>query len=161
LTKPKFIGYDDTTKRQIWQLNLASIETDFAWDEAHGQKFACICAMDTSSIPNAKLSAFCSHLIKLGCAYFCAWGPGCKRMHDLMDEQIIGSNPPVTGIGCLMTTWHAKESLVKAVDYFLYCTISDDDYAPAGCPHGLAMSFGRAEWEAEIERRLHQSMTAQ
>ena len=67
-----------------------------------------------------------------------------------MDEQVIGDDPPATYIGCLMTTWHAKESLVEAVDFFLACTIPDEEYAPPGCRHGLAVAVGSTEWATEI-----------
>ena len=154
---PQVLGYDAGTERQIWLLNLDAIQTAFAWDDRPGQKFACLCALDANSIPNEALSAFCSHLIHLGCAYFCVWGPDCERVHDIMDEEAIGDDPPATDIGCLMTTWHAKESLVEAVDFFLTWTIPDEEYAPAGCPHGLAVVVGSTEWATEIEHRLRES----
>jgi hypothetical protein len=94
------------------------------------QQFACLCVIDASSIETHELSAFCSRLIDLGCAYYCTWGPDCERVHDIMDQQVIGENPPATDIGCLMTTWHAQESLAEAVDFFLTWTVPDEEYAP-------------------------------
>ena len=160
MPKPQLVGYDATTARQIWLLELDEIKTGFAWDELHGQKFVCLCAMDASSIARDDLSRFCSHLINLGCAYFCVWGPDCERAHDIMDEEAIGDNPPATDIGCLMTTWHAKESLVAAVDFFLNCTIPDEKYAPAGCPYGLAVAVGSRGWAKEIEQQLRLATAA-
>jgi hypothetical protein len=160
MTRPQIIGYDATTDRRVWLLRLDRLQADFAWDDLSGQKFACFCAMDASSIPVDVLSAFCSRLIRLGCAYLCAWGPDCGRVHDIMDEVVVGDNPPATDLGCLMTTWHAQESLDEAVDFFLSCTFPNEEFAPAGCPDGLAIAVGSAEWATQIERQLRASTTA-
>jgi hypothetical protein len=160
MPRPQLVGYDTTTKRQIWLLKLDALQTAFACDDLHGQKFACLCAIDARSIPNAKLSAFCSHLIRLGCAYLCVWGPDCERVHDMMDEEGTGDDPPGTNIGCLMTTWHANESLVEAVEFLLTGTVPDEEYSPAGCPYGLAVAVGSTEWATEIEHQLRASTMA-
>lgn len=160
MLKPQFVGYDAPTERQIWMLKLDGPQPAFTWAELHGQKFACLCAIDARSMSADELSVFCSHLIRLGCAYFCVWGPDCERVHDIMDEEVVGDDPPATDIGCLMTTWHAKESLSEAVDFFLTCTIPDEEYAPAGSPHGLAIAVGSTGWATEIEHQLRTSMTA-
>jgi hypothetical protein len=154
MPKPRLVGYEAKTERQIWLLKLDALQSTFSWAEAHGQKFACLCAMDASSIPNDELSAFCSQLIHLGCAYFCAWGPDSERVHDIMDEEVIGDDPPASYIGCLMTTWHATESLGDAVEFFLSCTIPDEECAPTGCPYGLAIAVGPTEWATRIEQEL-------
>jgi hypothetical protein len=155
--KPRFVGYGATFKRQIWLLELDALNMPFDGHELQKQQFACLCVIDASSIESHELSAFCSRLIDLGCAYFCTWGPDCERVHDIMDEQVIGRNPPATDVGCLVTTWHAKESLAEAVDFFLTCTEPDEEYAPAGCGHGLAVVVGSTDWATNIERHLGQS----
>jgi hypothetical protein len=160
MPKPRFVGYDSKFKRQIWLLALDALTVPFECDELQKQQFACLCVIDASPIETDGLSAFCSRLIDLGCAYFCTWGPDCERVHDIMDEQAIGENPPATDIGCLMTTWHAKESLAKAVNYFLTCTVPDEEYAPAGCGYGLAVVVGPTDWVTNIERHLRQSTVA-
>jgi len=159
LPKPEFVGYDVTHERQVWLLKVNTIQTAFAWDELHGEKFVCLCAMDARPIPREALWRFCSHLIDLGCAYFCAWGPDCERVHDIMDEQAIGDNGSAADIGCLMTTWHAKESLLEAIEFFRTCTIPDEEYAPSGCPHGLVIAIGSTEWAVTIEQCVRQLMT--
>jgi hypothetical protein len=160
MPKPQFVGYDATTGRQIWMLTLDALQPAFAWDELHGQKFACLCAMDARSMSSDALSAFCSHLIRLGCAYFCVWGPDCERVHDIMDEEVVGDKPPATDIGCLMTTWHATEPLAEAVDFFLTCTTPDEEYAPSGCFYGLAVAVGSTAWATEIEQHLRRTTAA-
>lgn len=117
-----------------------------------------MCAMDARGIPDDQISVFCSHLIRLGCAYLCSWGLDCERVHDIMDREVIGSNPPDSYLGCLMTTWHPKESLAKVVDYFLTCTVPDEDYSPNGCSRALAIVVGSSAWVAEIERQIRSSI---
>lgn len=156
MPEPQFVG--SVTERQIFLLTLDTIQATFAWQERKGKQFACVCAMDARLLPDEQISAFCSQLIGLGCAYFCSWGPDCERVHDIMDREVTGNNPPETDLGCLMTTWHAEESLAEAVDYFLTCTIPDEEYSPRGCAHGLAIAIGSGGWATEIERHIRSSI---
>jgi hypothetical protein len=114
--------------------------------------------MDAREIPDTQISAFCSQLIRLGCAYLCTWGPDCERVHDLMDREVVGRNPPDTYLGCLMTTWHAKDSLADAVDFFLTCTDPDEDYAPNGCSRALGIVVGCDAWATEVEGYVRSSV---
>ena len=157
MVKPRLVGYDATFDRQIWILELADIHSPFVWSELQNAKFVCLSAMDASSAGTDDFSAFCSRLIDLGCAYYCAWGPDCERVHDIMDELVVGGNPPETDIGCLMTTWHAKESLTQAVDFFLNCTVPDEEFAPNGCSFGLAVVVGSVEWTSQIEQHVRKA----
>lgn len=154
MAKPRFFQYNRTTDSQIWLLELDALPVDLGWDDLHQQKFVCLCAINASSMSSEALSGFCSQLIDRGCAYFCVWGPDCERVHDIMDESVMGDNPPETDIGCLMTTWHARESLSEAVDFFLTCTVPDEAYAPTGCRFGLAVVIGPPDWAAEMEQHL-------
>ncbi len=160
MPKPRFLGCDPTYDRKIWLLELDALRTAFDWEELEQQKFVCLCAIDASSISRDELSSFCSRLIDLGCAYFCAWGPDCERVHDIMDRLVIGDNPPQTDIGCLMTTWHPRDTIAKAVFFFLSCAEPDEEYAPAGCSHGLAVVIGSAEWAAQFERHIRKGVGA-
>ena len=55
--------------------------------------------------------------LRSGMVYFCAWGPGCERFHDIVDEVVVedqmgerifvGNNESDT----IMTTWHDDEPL--------------------------------------------------
>lgn len=158
MAKPRFFQYDRTTDRQIWLLELDTLPATLDLDDLHQQKFVCLCVMDASPISSDALAGFCSQLIDRGCAYFCAWGPDCERLHDIMDQRVIGDNPPETDIGCLMTTWHARESLAEAVDFFLTCTVPDEEYAPAGCPFGLAVAIGSPSCAIAMEEHIRRGL---
>lgn len=156
MLKPTPIGYDAATAREIWSLDLAAIASPFEWQELSGEKFVCLCALNSSSISGEELSVFCARLISLGCAYFCVWGLGCQRVHDIMDELVIGSSPSETDRGSLITTWHPTESLAEAAEFFVACTVPDEEYAPNGCRFGLAITIGSSDWAAEIQRSIVQ-----
>jgi hypothetical protein len=94
MPRPQPVRYEATTELQVWVLKLDALQSAFAWDDLHGQKFTCLCAMDASSIPSDELSAFCSQLIRLGCAYLCVWGPDCERVHDI----IVGTDLPLWSV---------------------------------------------------------------
>ena len=116
--KPRFLGYHADTERQIFLLTSESLAAEFVMPNCNGGHFNCFCAMDATALTADELGGFCSRLLRLGCACLCAWGPDCERVHDIMDEQVIGGNPPWTEeMGCVMTTWHADDSLTDAL-YF-------------------------------------------
>jgi hypothetical protein len=112
--------------------------------------FACLCALNAKSLPPDEIGRFCSRLLDLGCAYFCAWGTESERVHDIMDEMVVGGNPPASNAGCLMTTWHARESLEDALDFFLNCTQPDEEFAPSGCKAAVIISIAGAGQDREI-----------
>lgn len=77
-----------------------------------------------------------------------------------MDELVVSDNPPETYIGCLMTTWHAEESLAEAVDFFLTFTVPDEEFAPIGCSFGLAVVIGSEDWATQIEQHVRELIVA-
>jgi hypothetical protein len=139
------------TGREIAVLRLDSAKTPFGWDDRKGQHFVCLCIMDARSASTGELGNFCSSLLRIGCAYFCGWGPDCERVHDVMDAQVLGESPPRTYIGLVMTTWHPKDTLRGAFDYFLDCTIPDEEFAPDGCTSALIIVAGSDDWAEAIE----------
>lgn len=78
--------------------------------------------------------------------YVCAWGPGCERVHDIVDEERDGGSEDNR---VLMTTWHANESLADALWFVLTCAIPDDCYL-AGWGAIVGISIGSPRWAAEM-----------
>jgi len=76
-----------------------------------------------------------------------------------MDEITVGDNPPETYVGCLMTTWHATDSLEEALEFFLVCTAPDETYAPNGCETGLIVTVGSNQWASAIEQFLSERVS--
>jgi hypothetical protein len=145
------LGFDDATKRAIFLLTLDSLNGLWVRPNSDGRHFVCFCAMDARAMSADELGEFCSRLLHLGCAYPCTWGPDCQRVHDIMDEEIVGDNPPDTDWGDVMTTWHSKDSLEDALQFFLTCTTPDEVFAPDACSSGLIITVGSTEWCTAIE----------
>ncbi len=154
MMKPRFLGHHLVLERNVFLVALDSITTHFERPNLEGHQFVCLCAVDARGVPDDVLRQFCSFLIRLGCAYLCTWGPDCERVHDLMDSEVVGDNPPQTYVGCLMTTWHENQSLEDAVDFLLTCTVPDEDYASDNCDSALIISVGSDSWTSEIERNV-------
>jgi hypothetical protein len=149
---PRCLGHHSASNREVYLLTLDDLDAPFTLPDIQGRHFTCFCALNAEGLPADQLGKFCSHLLQLGCAYLCAWGSDCERVHDMMDEEIVGDNPPQSYIGCVMTTWHAKDSLTDALSFFLDNTEPDEAYAPNGCNAALIISRAGSEWNTAIEK---------
>jgi hypothetical protein len=72
------------------------------------------------------------------------WGPDCETVHDLVDAAIVQMNPLESSATVVMTTWHAKETIEKAVWFFLNCAWPAAAYEQA-CESWVAAVIGNAE----------------
>ena len=151
IRQPRRIGLDPISNREIFHISLDSSTTAFDVSCLAGQQFVCLLVMDATGTPVAELRQLCSHLLNGGCAYLCTWGPGCEQVHDLMDEEIVGPNPPKTDRGCVMTTWHEDESLEDALAFLLDSGWPYDAYATKGCNAALIVTVGADDRAAQIE----------
>jgi hypothetical protein len=52
-------------------------------------RFRLLVAADVTGLSTKLMSEFAVAALKSGMVYFCAWGPGCKRFHDIVDEVIV------------------------------------------------------------------------
>ncbi len=153
---PRSLGYHAASKRSVYLLSLDSLGAGFTIPACESQPFTCICAMDATAYTATVLREFCGHLLRSGCAYLCTWGPDCERVHDIMDQEVVGENPLETYVRCMMTTWHEKESLIGALEYFFDCTLPDSDFAPNGCEWAVIISVGSPGWGGAVERYVAQ-----
>src|SRR6202035_1797311 len=53
------------------------------------KRFRLFVAADTKTSTVDALSAFSCAALERGMVYFCGWGPGCERFHDIVDEVIL------------------------------------------------------------------------
>ena len=120
VVNPTHISRDDITERELYfvaALEFAALPESFTFPSA---RFVALLVADTTQVADETLSSFARALLGAGCSYFCAWGPGCERVHDLFDQECLFT-PAV-----IMTTWHAKESLDGALWFFLRSSWPDD-----------------------------------
>jgi hypothetical protein len=83
-------------------------------------------AADTRKISVDEIGQLAEMVLKQGLRYLCAWGPDCKRVHDIFDEIYIGPGDNPYNFD-LMTTWHDDESLGEALWFFLNCAHVGDE----------------------------------
>jgi hypothetical protein len=112
-------------------------------------RFSCLLAWDARTVSVDDVSRLARRLLDSGAVYICCWGPDCERVHDIIDEEEIGPNPPPVANRVVMTTWHANEPLAEAISYVLHCSYPDEAYAP-GCNSTLGVAIGSLAWADEI-----------
>ncbi len=94
MVEPQYLGRHNASGRDVYLLTLNSLNTLFFLPTSEVAHFACLCALNAKSLPPDEIGRFCSRLLDLGCAYFCAWGTESERVHDIMDEMVVGGTPP-------------------------------------------------------------------
>jgi hypothetical protein len=123
------------------------------------RRFRLFVAADTAHTTADQISAFAEAALGRGMVYFCAWGPGCDRFHDIVDEVVVGdelaerSFAPPTAKDVVMTTWHARETLEEALDFFATCAVPTDGYA-ADSSYRVVMCVGNPQWASVATRFL-------
>ena len=144
----ELVGRGLVLERDLYVLHLESPE-DFPDDLSLGSpSFACLLAWDSRGVDVKRITKLASKLLKAGAIYICAWGPDCERVHDIFDEEIVGSDPSPDD-PFIMTTWHSRETLAGAIWFVLMCSNMDEDCA-LGCTSTLGVTIGNPGWHEEI-----------
>jgi hypothetical protein len=117
------------------------------------KRFRLFVAADTATADNQTISEFALAALSRGMVYFCVWGPDCERFHDIVDQII--SKDDVTDrrfagpndSDVVMTTWHDKESLPEALDYFATCAVPTDGFM-GDSGYRFVICVGDQSWAA-------------
>lgn len=145
------LGRDVVSQRQLF---LVEVQTpDLVPNVLHlaSPRFVCLLAWDARSAAVEEIAALVQKVIDAGAVYVAAWGPDCRRVHDICDEVVVGPNPPATQQGPIMTTWHEKEDLAEAISFVLQCAVPDEALQ-SGCDSTLAITIDSNAWAAEVRR---------
>ena len=124
------------------------------------RRFRLFIAADTRRISSETLAQFADQALKHGMVYFCSWGPGCERFHDIVDEVVVAadlaSHPPtnLSRDDTIMTTWHEHKSLDEALEFFIEFAWPTDGLA-ADSEYWLAFCLNNSGWANEIRGRLN------
>jgi len=127
-----------------------------------GKRFRLFVAADTRHCTTAEISEFANAAFSRGMVYFCAWGPGCERFHDIVDEVGAADDlaerkfAPPGPHDVVMTTWHSKETLEEALDFFVTCAVPTDGYAEHSS-YRVVVSLANPEWASIAKRILKQT----
>jgi hypothetical protein len=123
------------------------------------KQFRLLVAADTTHTTTDEISDFTEAALGRGMVYFCAWGPGCEKFHDIVDE-VIGRDElgerrfaAPTADDFVMTTWHDRETLEEALDFFATCAVPTDGYA-AKSHHHVVMCVRNPEWASVAKQFL-------
>ena len=147
-------AFDSLTDRRLFSIAISSTGELPRLDLPAGN-FACLLAWDARGISADVVAALVEPLLRAGASYFVCWGTDCERVHDIIDELLSYPDADfgVPEEACIMTTWHASESLTEALWFFLVNSSPDEHYQDS--THvGLAVSIGSSTWDAEITEAL-------
>jgi hypothetical protein len=143
------LGYDSVLERDLFALELDSPEVFPASLHLSSPRFACLLSWDARGVEAIRIARLARKLLDSGAVYVCAWGPDCERVHDIIDEEEIGPNPPPKVDRVVMTTWHANEPLAEAIWFVLHNSWPDEGYE-SGCDSRLGVAIGSPPWASEI-----------
>jgi hypothetical protein len=129
------------------------------------KKFRLFVAANVTDIDTQVLADFGKIALQKGMVYFCAWGPDCERFHDILDEVIVADDlgnrlfggPNVNDT--VMTTWHDKETLEDAVEFFATMACPTEGFRPDS-NYWIAICLDNPEWEAIIRDQLQNALLA-
>jgi len=149
-------GYEPATERELFTLELSSLDQLPDALRLPSPRFACLLAWDAARIADAAIAQVADRLLDAGAVHFTCWGAGCQRVHDIIDRRATESGrneaPHV-----IMTSWHADEPLAEALWDFLHASLPVEGYVE-GCRSGLAISIGLpASTSGEIAQALTDS----
>ena len=145
------VGHDRSSGRDLLFLQASSPMSLTAF-RAPSRHFVSLLVWDSVEESVETVSRVGEQLLESGCAYLCAWGEGCERVHDIFDEVFVGSNPNSAGDSVVMTTWHAQESLAEALWFFLRSAFPDERYEDS-CRSSVAIVVGADDERIAAVRR--------
>ena len=129
--------------------------------------FRLFVAADATSTPSEQISRFAEEALTKGMVYCCSWGPGCERVHDIVDETLVasetfgpGSFAPATRNDTLMTTWHDREALEDALEFFVWNSCPTVSYLNESSVW-LILSVANPAWSAAVRehfQKLHRPL---
>jgi hypothetical protein len=135
------------------ELYLANIQTLDGWPvllESPQPHFVALLAMDARSVDRDEIGALAKKLIDQGMVYLCAWGPDCKRVHDVFDVAKAGRVE--TDDAFVLTDWFEEEDLDDA--------LWDAVFAPPAeayidtCRAVVAIVVDQPGWSERVEAAL-------
>ena len=115
------------------------------------QRFCLLLAMDADAVSSDLVFDTALTLVRRGLVYLCAWGPGCKRVHDIFDDAALGTDLVLrlTGDDVIMTTSHEGEPLTETLWYFVHSAFPTPGLEQ-GCSDWIVACVGKHEWARKI-----------
>ena len=102
-----------------WDVYFLGVQTPVALPSAlsvPSEHFVCLLSWNAQRVPVETISAVAERLLGLGCVYICCRGRDCERVHDVIDEVLVGDGNANVAWLDVMTTWHDNEALEDNLD---------------------------------------------
>ena len=145
----RHLGRERSHPREVYLLSIERLSDLPSRLKVPCQRFVMLLTADTTGADLDK-TVLADSILGAGCVYFCAWGPGCEAMHDVVDDVFLERIDYAPDKGVLMTTWHDSEPLADAVEFALLSAWPDDYYLD-GCGAVVLAVSGNDAWASEIE----------
>jgi hypothetical protein len=144
----ELVGRGLVLERDLYVLYLDEPE-DFPDNLSLGSpRFACLLAWDSRGVDVNRIAGLVRKLLNSGAVYISTWGPDCARVHDIVDEEVVGSDPSPDD-PLIMTTWHESLPLAEAMTFVLNDS-RPDEALETGCDSTLGIAIGNRKWHEEI-----------
>jgi hypothetical protein len=147
------LGRSANSGWDVYSLGLqavAAFPPDISLPLSH---FVCLLSWNATRAEAAAIAGFAEKLLTLGCVYFCCRGADCERVHDVIDQVLVGDGSTNVTWLDVMTTWHDKDSLDDAVAFFLDSACPADRYLNE-CRTALAVTVGNEFEVTSVELAL-------
>ena len=127
--------------------------------EIPSKRFRLFVAANITDVSTQTVSDFALTALSQGMVYLCSWGPDCERFHDIVDEVLVEDDigeqkfagPNTSDV--VITTWHAKDSLEDAIDFFATSAVPTDGFA-ADSDFRLVICVANQQWAAQANQYL-------
>jgi hypothetical protein len=114
------------------------------------QHFTMLLAWDARESDIREFEPVALALVQLGLCYFCSWGENCELVHDVVDMCVVQREIELGEADfLLMTTWHNKESLEEAFEFFQDLALPAETHIWPKFGR-YAVAIGNPAWEALI-----------
>jgi hypothetical protein len=114
--------------------------------------FGLFVAMNAVHVTDESILKGAKKLLSKGLACVCAWGPDCKRVHDLFDVAAREINDELSGDDVIMTTWHDDESIEEALWHFIHSEYVTEKFEKT-CKDWIIAPISNSEWEHLIRSK--------
>jgi hypothetical protein len=115
--------------------------------------FVLFLALDATDLDDELIGQLARKLLAQGVAYVCAWGPGCDRVHDIVDDELAAQGLVDDEVMLVTTTWHADDTLDEALWFALFAACPKEELIETGGAV-LALVVGREDWAEHVRQRF-------
>tara|TARA_R110002073_G_scaffold336374_1_gene532674 strand:+ start:179 stop:682 length:504 start_codon:yes stop_codon:yes gene_type:complete len=143
------IGTDAENARELYVIDVTSPDHIPDVINFAGRFATFLLVWNSSETPFPVICHLARKLIDAGGVYFCTWGAGCERLHDLIDEEWVGDGTTPQPDNTLMTTWHDSDSLADAIWFAMYNAFPTGAYID-GCRSVVAICIDCPDFATEV-----------